>query len=307
MPGFCYKASLPFPTEEGDILIFVYDWEGYGRHYSQQALKGFAYEIDQCAGFNFPFKARFTHDKRQQDKAHGIFYNGRQYLSRGRAAILETYNRNQKTASVWHEQNVLNVFPHPYVDVEVSLRLNATVPLPYGCGVVISIMKQVALGTFKLPDPRTRQLGTAAFISNCAPAPERFQLLQALMKVTRVQSYGRCEHNSVIPVTRDFGDWEDRKMTVLQKHRALLAWENIQQKHYVTEKIFHALKAKVVPVYWGSDSIKDILPTGSYIDANGYTPETIHLLAEKLKRLESDDEYFISFFTALKQTKPVKP
>lgn len=303
-PKFCFRPSLPFPERGGDLLVFVYDWVGYGRHYSQQALTSFLPTIDQCAGQGYPFKARFVHEATSRDKAHGIYYNGPQYLSRGKNSVLQTFNRNQKVVSVWHEQNVMNVFPHPYVDVEVSMRLDAEVPLPYGCGEVLWILHRVSKGVVQRPDPTTRKLGTAAFISNCAQAPERLRLLQALTRATKVYSYGRCEHNSDLPPSRDLPDWENRKTAILQRHRALLAWENIRQPSYVTEKIFHALSASVVPIYWGSDTIKDILPVGSYINANQYTEETIYRLAEKLERLNTDDQYYLSFFEALKYTRP---
>ena len=51
-----------------------------------------------------------------------------------------------------------------------------------------------------------------------------------------------------------------------------------------------------VPVYWGAPDIADFVPESMIINANNYTPETAHLLARQLRRLETDDAYFLSFF-----------
>lgn len=300
--AFCSKHSHPFPEPGGDIRVFLYDAEGYARFYSQEALEGMGPTVDQCAQVDsFPFKARFVHSPSERDTAHGVFYNGPQYLSVD--GVLETFNREQKALTVWHEPGVARLFPHPYVDIESSLRVASDVPSVYGCKIVLEFLQSVKE---KLPirapslDPQRR--GTAAVISNC-DAKERLHLLQALMGKMKIFSYGKCEHNSDLAVSRGPGR-ETKKFKILQHHRALLAWENAREPDYVSEKIYDALSANVVPVYWGSDAIKEVLPEGSYIDASGYTSENIDELAAKLKRLDSDDEYYRSFFTSLNNIKP---
>lgn len=53
-----------------------------------------------------------------------------------------------------------------------------------------------------------------------------------------------------------------------QRYRALLAWENTQDENYVSEKVYQALAAGVVPVYWGAPDIEDFVPGRMIINAN---------------------------------------
>ena len=303
VPPFCAKRSLSFPEPGGEFRVFLYDVEGYAKFYSQEAVDSMGPTIDQCAHVdNFPYRAHFVHSPAERATAHGIYYNGPQYVSKESA--LETFNRDQKAITVWHEANAINIFPHPYIDIEVSLRLDAEVPFPYGCGHLLDLLNKVKRNeTNRAPDSIGERRGTAAFISNCN-APERQALFRALMKHTKVFSYGSCLHNVDAPVSRHQNNWEDMKRIALQGHRAILAWENVKQPEYITEKIYDALSAQVVPIYWGSNTIKQILPEGSYIDASPYTEKTVHELAAKLKRIDSDDAYYRSFFEALNRVNP---
>eukprot|EP00668_Euglena_longa_P029610 GGOE01036968.1.p1 GENE.GGOE01036968.1~~GGOE01036968.1.p1 ORF type:complete len:394 (+),score=94.58 GGOE01036968.1:19-1200(+) len=298
--AFCAVPTLPYPPpalgagDTPELRVFVADWEGFGRFYSQEALRGMERHMDQCEGRR-PFRAVYVHQPGEQHTAHAVLYNGPTALVGGRR--LATFSRNQKVVAIWHERHAALHFPHPDVDVEVSIRLKAEVPLPYGC-FAVHLANSTKYGLWKKPDPRLRRKGVAAVISNCGQGFERrTALLKSLMRHIRVDSYGRCEHNAEFEgLANQVKGWEKQKIAMLTQYRALLAWENTQDENYVSEKVFQALMAGVVPVYWGAPDVEDFVPRGMILNANAYTPETMHQLARELERLQNDDAFFLSFF-----------
>ena len=134
---------------------------------------------------------------------------------------------------------------HRHVPLPSPLPLTQ-VPIPSGCWAVH--LQENPSGHLRVPDPATRTRGTAAMISNCLPEFQaRTNLLQALLAAGRVDSYGKCLHNKDFEITEaEAGGWEPQKERTLGQYRALLAWENTQDKNYVSEKIFNALAAGVV-------------------------------------------------------------
>jgi hypothetical protein len=57
------------------------------------------------------------------------------------------------------------------------------------------------------------------------------------------------------------------KWDVLPRYRFALTYENMRDEPgWITEKIFDALRAGVVPVYWGASNIESFVDPGTYID-----------------------------------------
>jgi len=66
-------------------------------------------------------------------------------------------------------------------------------------------------------------------------------------------------------------NWWDSKLELLKGYRFNVALENTLWKYYVSEKIWHSIKAGCLPIYWGKDSsIYDIFPKDSFIDASEF-------------------------------------
>jgi hypothetical protein len=59
----------------------------------------------------------------------------------------------------------------------------------------------------------------------------------------------------------------EEKLPILSKYRFTLCFENMKNiDGYITEKIFHAFAAGVVPVYLGASNIKKYIPESTFID-----------------------------------------
>lgn len=67
------------------------------------------------------------------------------------------------------------------------------------------------------------------------------------------------------------GHWWTRKLELLQQYRFNLCYENTVAPHYCTEKIWHAIAAGCLPIYYGKGTrIYDTFPRGSFIDGSEY-------------------------------------
>jgi hypothetical protein len=66
-------------------------------------------------------------------------------------------------------------------------------------------------------------------------------------------------------------NWWDTKLAILKGFRFNIAIENTLWKYYVSEKIWHSIKAGCLPIYWGKDSsIYETFPKNSFIDASEF-------------------------------------
>jgi cephalosporin hydroxylase len=56
-------------------------------------------------------------------------------------------------------------------------------------------------------------------------------------------------------------------MVTLSQYKFALAYENLANtRGYVTEKIFDALAAQTVPIYWGASNIEEYVDTNAFVD-----------------------------------------
>ena len=63
----------------------------------------------------------------------------------------------------------------------------------------------------------------------------------------------------------------DHKRDVLQKTRFAMCYENVRDlPGYITEKIFDCFFSGCVPVYWGSNTIADVVPSDCFVDRRNF-------------------------------------
>lgn len=102
----------------------------------------------------------------------------------------------------------------------------------------------------------------ASFIArNCASRNEREEVIRTLRRLgIRVDGLSSCLHT--VDVSDDRGD----KLKLMRPYKFNLAFENGNVIDYVTEKVYQALAAGVLPVYMGAPNIREYVPDGSIID-----------------------------------------
>ncbi|XP_048457483.1 alpha-(1,3)-fucosyltransferase 10 isoform X1 [Rhincodon typus] len=129
--------------------------------------------------------------------------------------------------------------------------------------------------------------------SDCDPPSDRDSYVRELMKYIPVDSYGACLHNKDLPshlkdpTTMD----DDGLYKILAQYKFILAFENAVCDDYITEKLWRSFKLGVVPVYYGSPSVADWLPSNkSAILVEGFShPKE---LAEYIMHLDSNDQEY---------------
>lgn len=151
--------------------------------------------------------------------------------------------------------------------------------------------------------PKRTDAYIASFISNCFSKNDRSAYLEELMTYMPVHSYGACHHTIDEPealVANESISKFDRKMLLGKGYFFWFTAENSNAYSYVTEKIYQAFDAGVVPVYFGAPNIERFVPDPSaIIVADRYSPKE---LAELLNRTANNPDEYASFFAW--KTKP---
>ena len=117
------------------------------------------------------------------------------------------------------------------------------------------------------------------------------------LSVLPVHSFGRCRSN--MPTAPTGG-----QVAVMRDYRFCIAMENSIAEDYVTEKVYAALDAGCLPIYYGAPNGLDFVPVPeSVIDyrALGGTPEA--LMAE-IARLNADEAAYELKVTAWRKAGP---
>ena len=153
--------------------------------------------------------------------------------------------------------------------------------------------------------------GALFLASNCNPKSRRQQVVRELLQQDfRVDSLGQCWHN------RDPSPGMDvhNKTNLMRHYMFYLAFENqetdgtFQDSHgsctvdlspsdrssdYITEKLWDALRAGVIPVYLGAPNVAEYVPVHSIVDVNEFS-STVDL-AQHLRNVASNRSLYDSY------------
>ncbi|XP_062985200.1 alpha-(1,3)-fucosyltransferase 10 [Elgaria multicarinata webbii] len=132
--------------------------------------------------------------------------------------------------------------------------------------------------------------------SDCDPPSDRDSYIKELMGHIEVDSYGACLHNRDLPdhLKNPASMDSDNFYHILAQYKFVLAFENAVCEDYITEKLWRPLKLGVVPIYYGSPSIEDWLPSNkSAILVTGFSrPKD---LARYVRALDADDKEYEAY------------
>lgn len=92
------------------------------------------------------------------------------------------------------------------------------------------------------------------------------------------------------------------KLLILKNYKYAFCYENMRnQKGYITERLFDAMYAGCVPVYWGADNIEEYVPKNCFIDRRHFiTNEEMFTFLQKIDQkryqlyLDAIDAYLLS-------------
>jgi hypothetical protein len=142
----------------------------------------------------------------------------------------------------------------------------------------------------------------AAFISNCNNK-ERLEIMKELMKngVT-IDSYGRCLNNKKEKKSKNF---DIEKINKISKYKFTIAFENVR-KGFITEKVFQALVAGSIPLFYGDDEDMKVFQPGekSVINVNDF--KTVKELADFIIYLSNNEIEYSKYFEWKKNPSDVR-
>ena len=80
------------------------------------------------------------------------------------------------------------------------------------------------------------------------------------------------------------------KLNFIKNYKFNIAFENMKVDGYVTEKILEPLVARTIPIYWGSDSVKNEFGEGAYINISDFSSikEAVNYIIE----LDQDEQLY---------------
>ena len=200
--------------------------------------------------------------------------------------------------AMFHPDNFYDVFPGNVFNMTATYKRDADIHLPYGkC-------EQRKHGHYVLPkDFVKKKKGLVVWhVSHCTDRSRRMTFTKKLQKHITVDIFGKCSKRMFVNDRRlrVGNSLSDEATQNINEYKFYLAFENTYCKDYITEKAFKILQDNIytVPIVRGSGPYKDVLPPGSYINADDF--ETPKKLAEYLTLLDNDDNLYMEYFKSRK-------
>ncbi|XXG45515.1 hypothetical protein AAC387_Pa02g0581 [Persea americana] len=139
---------------------------------------------------------------------------------------------------------------------------------------------------------------TLVYWSSSRCLAHRNQLAKKLLSLLSHHSFGKCLNNvggmdmalELYPECTNHANsmtnWWDHLHCAMSHYKFVLAIENTVTESYVTEKLFYALDAGAVPIYFGAPNVWDFVPPNSIIDGSKFS--SLEELASYVKALAND-------------------
>ncbi|KAL5214351.1 hypothetical protein ABZP36_003503 [Zizania latifolia] len=132
----------------------------------------------------------------------------------------------------------------------------------------------------------------------------RNKIARELFRHIPAHSFGRCENNvgggdRALDFYPDCAgranktEWWDHLHCAMSHYKFVLAIENTIAESYATEKLYYALEAGSVPIYFGAPNARDLAPPGSFIDGSAFS--SLEELAGYVKKLAADPVAYAEF------------
>ena len=176
-----------------------------------------------------------------------------------------------------------------------STRLDSDVPMPYFYWSWTRFIDPIPQGKniwsqnwIQTPPPDFEDAAPRALFvaSNCNPRNDRTEVVKQLHRYgVPVDSPGRCLRNMEFPK-----NLHQNKGDMMRQYRVYLAFENQNVDDYITEKLWGALAAGVIPVYYGAPNAELRVPKGSTIIIQDYR-SLLDVASEIIRVLNSKEAY----------------
>ena len=117
----------------------------------------------------------------------------------------------------------------------------------------------------------------------------RVEFFQRLSRYKRVDSGGRYLNNIGGPVA----GYSTGKVEFLKQYKFNICFENASVPGYTTEKIFEAMRARCLPIYWGNRLVGREFNTRSFLNFPDFASE--EALIERIIELDKADTKYLEY------------
>jgi hypothetical protein len=135
------------------------------------------------------------------------------------------------------------------------------------------------------------------FHNEVEPRNRFFDLLSAYK---RVDAPGRSRHNhppigsfATPTESRYAAGYPAHKMRFMAPYKFSIAFENASYPGYTTEKLYHAMLADTLPIYWGNPLVRRDFNPKSFLNAADYP--SLEALVERVIEVDQNDELYLQY------------
>eukprot|EP00250_Pteridium_aquilinum_P009027 c18393_g1_i1 orf=514-1758(-) len=151
----------------------------------------------------------------------------------------------------------------------------------------------------------TKKNDILVYWSSSRCLPRRDSVAKELLSYLPHHSFGKCLNNvggkDVLPTmypdcSKSYGNnayWAYHLHCAMSHYKFVLAIENTWTESYVTEKLFYALDAGAIPIYFGAPNVWDLVPPNSIIDGSKF--KSLESLAAYVKQVASDPVLYAGY------------
>lgn len=143
--------------------------------------------------------------------------------------------------------------------------------------------------TMKYANPSPKNFCT--FISSNPNALERNEAFHFLSQYGKVYSGGPWLNNIGQILPRDITA-QQHKINFMSHAKFNLCYENSSYPGYVTEKLYHALWAGVIPIYWGSPTVELDFNLKAFVSRHEF--QSFDKMLDRIKEIDYNDDLRIS-------------
>ena len=123
--------------------------------------------------------------------------------------------------------------------------------------------------------------GFCCLVVSNGKAKKRIDFFKTLSsQYKQVDSGGRYQNN--------IGYAVEDKMEFLKKYKFIIAFENSRYPGYTTEKLYDALVADCIPIYWGDPRVAAYFNPKRFIDYSSFKTEKA--LLDRIREVDENDE-----------------
>lgn len=125
-------------------------------------------------------------------------------------------------------------------------------------------------------------------------AQSRIKMFNVINSYKKVDSFGRYNNN--VGYNIDAYYWTQEYLNHLEQYKFIICFENSKSETYITEKIVNAYLTNTIPIYWGTEHVKNLFHEDSMIYLNDENNEQSYYdVLQRVIELDNNDSKYLEF------------